>query len=60
MTARHVGRSPGLIDEDQPLGIKVKLPVEPILSAFQDVGTVLLGRVRGLFLRVMAWRLKNR
>ena len=58
--ARHFGRSPSLVDEDQTFGIKVKLAFEPGLAPLQNVGAVLLGGVRGLFLRVMAWRAKKR
>ena len=54
VSASHVGRSPGLIDEDQAVGIEIKLAFEPGLAPLQDVGAVLLGRVSGLFLRVMA------
>jgi hypothetical protein len=36
------------------LGIEIKLAFEPGLAPFQNVGAVLFGRVRGLFLRVMA------
>jgi hypothetical protein len=50
----HFGRSPSLVDEDQAFGIEIKLACEPGLAPLQDVGAVLLGRVRGLFLRVMA------
>ena len=60
MTARHVGRGPGLVDEDEALGIEVELAVEPLLPPLQDVGAVLFARVRGLFLRVIACRSKNR
>ena len=56
----HVGRSPGLVDEHQTFGIEIELAFEPGLAPLQDVGAVLLGRVRGLFLRVMAWRAKKR
>ena len=58
--ASHVGRSPGLIDKDQAFGIEIELAFEPGLAPLQDVGAVLLGRVRRLFLRVMAWRAKKR
>jgi hypothetical protein len=54
VTARHVGGGPGLVDEDQALGVEIKLPFEPGLALLRDVGTTLLGRVRSLFLRVMA------
>jgi hypothetical protein len=57
--ASHVGRSPGLVDEDQAFGIKIELAFEPGLAPLQDVGALLLGRVRRLFLRVMAWRTKS-
>ena len=60
IAARHVGRCPGLVDEDQLLWIEIELAVEPFLAALQDVGAILLGRVRRLFLRVIPRRLKNR
>ena len=44
---------PGLIDEDQTLRIEIELSVEPALALPQDVGTILLDRVPGLFLRVI-------
>jgi len=49
MAAGHVGCSPRLIDEDEALRIEIKLAVEPALPLPQDVGTVLLLRVPGLF-----------
>jgi hypothetical protein len=58
--ASHVGRSPGLVDEDRAFGIKIELTFEPGLAPLRDVGALLLGRVRRLFLRVMAWRTKKR
>ena len=60
VSASHVGRSPGLVDKDQAFGIKIKLAFEPGLAPLQDVGAVLLSRVRRLFLRVIAWRAKKR
>jgi hypothetical protein len=54
VAARHVGRGPGLVDEDQPVGIEVELILEPLFASDQDVGAILFGGVRGLFLRVMA------
>jgi hypothetical protein len=33
--------------------IKIDLPFEPGLTASHDIGAILLGRVRGLFLRVI-------
>ena len=53
-------RRPGLVDKDQAFGIEIGLAVEPGLAPLQDVGAVLLGRVRRLFLRVIAWRAKKR
>jgi hypothetical protein len=55
----HVGRSPGLVDEGQALGIEIELGFEPGLAPLQDVQAALLGRV-AVFLRVMAWRAKKR
>jgi hypothetical protein len=56
----HVGRGPGLIDENKTLGIEIELLLEPRLSALQDVWPILFAGVRCLFLRVMAWRTKKR
>jgi hypothetical protein len=55
MAARHVGRRPGFVDEHQPVGVEVEvdLVLEPVPATAQDVGPVLLGGVRGLFLRVI-------
>jgi len=60
VATRHVRRCPGLIDEDELLGIEIELTVKPFLAPLQDVGTILLGRVRSLFLRVIPRRAKNR
>ena len=49
----HVGRSPGLIDEDGAFGIEIELAFEPGFGPLQDVGAVLL-RGGGPVLRV--WR----
>jgi hypothetical protein len=49
MAAGHVGGSPRLVDEDEALGIEIKLAVEPMLPLPQDVGPVLLDRVAGLY-----------
>ncbi len=38
---RHLGGSRGLINEDQPLGIEIKLTVEPGPAAAQDIGALL-------------------
>ena len=60
MAAGHVGGGPGLIDEDQPLGVEVWLGVEPGAPLLQNVRAVLLDRVAGLFFRVIPRRWKNR
>ncbi len=54
--ARHVGRRPGFVDEDEPVGVEIESPLEPVPATAQDVGPVLLGGVRGLFLRVILVR----
>ena len=56
MAARHVRRRPGLVDEHQPLGIEIGLRLEPGPALPQDIRTILLDRVAGLFFRVMPWR----
>jgi hypothetical protein len=60
MGAGHVGGGPGFVDEDQPLGIEVRLALEPLPAPLQDVGAVLFHRVGELFLRVIRWRRKKR
>lgn len=49
---RHLRRGGGLVDEDQLLRLKIGLGVEPGLAAAQDIGALLLGGVRRLFLNV--------
>ena len=46
---RHLRRSPGFVDEDQVLGVEVRLRVEPGLAPGGDVGPLLLGGVRCFF-----------
>jgi hypothetical protein len=58
--ARHVGRGPGLIDEDEPRGIEVASPGEPRRTPHQDVRAILLGCVRRLFFSVIRRRSKKR
>ena len=58
--AGHVGRGPRLVDEHQPGRIEVELALEPSLPFAQDVCSLLLGRVRGLFLSVIRRRSKKR
>ena len=54
VAARQVGRRRRLIDEHQFQRIEVELTVEPSPSPLKNVRTVLLARVRGLFLNVMS------
>jgi hypothetical protein len=51
MPARHVRVGPDLVDEYDPLGIKLELTVEPVLALLHHVATVLLGGMRRLFAR---------
>jgi hypothetical protein len=60
MEPRHLGAGAGLVDEHEAFGIKVELSLEPHLAPPQDVGTVLLRRMPGLFLTVIFRREKNR
>jgi len=49
MQPGHVGGRSGLVDEDQPSRIKIKLARKPRLAPLADVRPVLLGGMRGLF-----------
>jgi hypothetical protein len=49
MRAGHVGLRPGLIDEDQALGINASLIAPPSGALSRDVGTLLLGGAQGFF-----------
>ncbi len=60
MQACHLGARSGLVDEDQPPGIEVGLLGEPGTAALQDIRAILLGRVAGLFLRVIRRLRKKR
>jgi hypothetical protein len=53
MAAGHVGRGPGLVDEHEPFGIEIGLGIEPVLAFPQDIRAILLGRMGGIFFRVM-------
>ena len=53
MAARRVGRCPGLVDEDQSLGVEIELPLEPLLATLQEVGAFLFGGACGAFFRVI-------
>ncbi len=46
---RHLGRGPGFIDEDQPLGFEIGLSLEPVLPTTHNVRALLLAGVRGFF-----------
>ena len=56
VAARHVGGGPGLVDEDQTLGVEIGLGVEPGPALAQDVRAVLLDGVASLFFRVIPRR----
>ena len=60
MCSRHVGRCPGLVDEDEPVTIELALALAPGFPPRQDIRAILLGGMGGLFLRVMLWRSKKR
>ena len=47
--AGHLGRGAGLVDEDELLGIELRLGLEPSLAADDDIRPLLLGGVRGFF-----------
>ncbi len=51
--AGHFGGSPGFINEDEPPGIKIELPLEPGLAGGPHIVALLLTRMRCLFLNVM-------
>ena len=50
---RHFGRGRGFVDEDQLFWIEIELAFEPLQALFSQDWTVLLRRMRRLFLRVM-------
>ena len=60
VAASHVGRGPGLVDEDEARRVEIKLLLEPLLPSSQDIRPVLLGRMCSLFLRVIRRRAKKR
>ena len=49
MSARHVGLGPGLVDEDEPPGIKPPLITLPACPPTRHVAPVLLGRQHAFF-----------
>ena len=54
--ASHLGAGAGLVDEHQCVRVEIELRVEPRLAPAQNVGTILLGRMPGLFLSVIRRR----
>src|SRR6218665_1646199 len=49
MRAGHICRRPGLVDEHEPLRVKIELVFEPALPFFLDIRTALLYRMASLF-----------
>ena len=45
----HLGRGPGLVDEDQAFRFQTGLALEPGLATTQNVRALLLAGVRGFF-----------
>jgi hypothetical protein len=60
VAARHVGGGPSLVDKNEALRVEFELSFEPVLAPLYDVRSILLAGVRGLFLRVILWRSRNR
>jgi hypothetical protein len=58
--ARHLCIGAGLVDEDETVGIEIKLALEPRLAGGVYIAAALFGGVRCLFLRVIFRRLKKR
>src|SRR5215203_2993835 len=56
----HVRGGPGLVDEHQPRRVEIQLALKPRLAPLADVGPVLLGGMRRLFLRVILCRRQKR
>src|SRR3954453_7124793 len=57
---RHVRGGPGLVDEDQAIGIERRLAADKQVPGLGDIRAVLLGRVQGLFLSVRFPAPRNR
>jgi len=49
LAARHVGRRPGLVDEDQVARIERRLPTNEQAPRLGYIGAILLGGVQALF-----------
>lgn len=60
VATRHLGRHPGLVDEQQPGRLKACLEPQPSLAATGYVRAVLFVGVQRFFLKLMPWRWKNR
>jgi hypothetical protein len=60
VAADHLRGGRGLVEEHEPVWIKIELSLEPGKAGCLHVVPILLGRVAGVFLRVMPWRLKKR
>ena len=52
IASRHVRGGPGLVDEDQAIGIERRLAADEHAPGLGYVRAILLGRVQGLFLSV--------
>jgi hypothetical protein len=53
MCARHVGRCPSLVNEDEAVPIEFVLALTPGLAPRQDIRALLLCGMGSLFLRVI-------
>ena len=60
LAADHVGAGPGRVDEHQAIGIECRLAADKLSPDRGDIGSVLLGRIEGLFLRVSLCALTKR
>ena len=60
IAARHVRGGPGLVDEDQAIGIERRRAADEHAPGLGDIRAVLLGRVQALFLSVRLWALRYR
>jgi hypothetical protein len=60
IAARHVRGSPGLVDENQVVGVECRLAANEHVPGLGYIRAVLLGRVQGLFLSVRFWAPRNR
>jgi transposase len=59
MAAVNVDGGLGLIEEEKALGFEIDLALEPVPTLPQDVGSILLDRLAGLF-RVIPYRVNKR